>query len=104
MTDPANAGIQFTPDPGPLRATGIDFFSLSVINFPGWLRQDEEFQNSVTTSPLTNIRGSYIFSYNSPAGIGGNTFLLTEVLPEPGTLALFSLGLAGLGLTRPRKT
>lgn len=59
------------------------------------LKVEARMDNGGSTSPDSFMGGSATFDFN---------LSLTEEVPEPATLAIFGLGLAGLGLIRRRRT
>jgi hypothetical protein len=59
----------------------------------------------VDLSAFSNLTGIRIYNITDFGGVGWDTFLFfPRGAPEPGTLALLGLGLAGLGLSRRRTT
>jgi hypothetical protein len=52
--------------------------------------------SEMTGRQVSDFSDAFLYAF-------GSGFSVTSLVPEPGTLALLSIGLAGLGFTRRRK-
>ena len=77
-----SSGVSTTPDPGITPGTGTSKLCGAAF--------------SATTNPL--LAGTYTIKLNLTDSVD-----LVKVIPEPGTIALLGLGLAGLGFASRRK-
>ena len=75
----------------PLSFTVIDFRNLDTQGYYGF----------VSTHPITSIR--FTSTGGGSVNTGIDNIAVSSSVPEPGTLALLGLGLAGLGLRRRRE-
>jgi hypothetical protein len=112
-TDDAVLGDHFTVDsnstlPGPHQTVdGLDLtgFLLTITDISSTMFSDDSlplfqpFPNLLSTMVLTFSDGG-----TSSGTIQANTVTVADVVPEPGTLVIFGLGLAGLGITRRRRS
>lgn len=93
MTDPNDAGGRFS-------IGGVDFNFADI--FGSALGNGQLFYVSLFNA--AGLGDVSIFSNNPDDGFGLDDVTVGIItVPEPGTLALFGLGLAGLGLSRRRK-
>ena len=97
LTDPANAGLLFHYDPGPKYANDFNLWELDVLGLPDFFNPDSV---SIGGNVLTNARGDFVFGYFAGPF---ESFGLLTVVPEPATLALLGIGLAGLGFARRKR-
>ena len=93
MTDPNDAGGRF--DIGGLGFNFADIFGSS-------LGSGKQFYISIYDADVSTLASVSVFSNASGDGYGIDQLTVGKV-PEPGTLALLGLGLAGLGISRRRK-
>lgn len=93
MTDPNDAGGRF--DIGGLGFNFADIFGSS-------LGSGKQFYISIYDTDVSTLASVSVYSNASGDGYGIDQLTVGKV-PEPGTLALLGLGLAGLGISRRRK-
>lgn len=94
MTDPNDSGGRFT-------IGGVDFSFASLFGNTA-LSNGNVFYVSIVDSDVATLGQVLIRSNASGDGYGIDGVSVAKV-PEPGTLALFGLGMVGLGLARRRK-
>ena len=106
-----NLSFAFSARPGiPETSNGIDIFWDGLLlanvtaNGTGLLNTDWNVQNFMVTASGLNTSLEFRATGTSDS-LGGylDAVILTAKIPEPATLALFGLGLAGLGLMRRRR-
>ena len=103
MSLPANAGLVFVPDPGAV-SIQINLAALSIVDLPAeFLSNPADY---LPNSALTNAKGEYAFVtlHTSPFGSGRAALLIPIAsVPEPGTIALWMIGISLLGVTTSRR-
>jgi len=93
----------------PALGAGLYFIGISVFDYDPYSSVGAIFPSAPFSGqfgPLNDSPLDYWASYSGHSGPSGDylvNFSAPTALPEPGTLALFAFGLAGLALTRRRK-
>jgi hypothetical protein len=93
--------------PGPHQTIdGLDLtgFLLTITAIPATMFTDDSLP---LFQPFPNLLSTMVLTFSDGGANSGtiqaNTVTVADVVPEPGALVIFSLGLAGLGFTRRRR-
>lgn len=102
----------FSPPPDPTQPGVLRYLSPTQFWSPAFEHLDLTSYLDVSSTVLLGVQLVALKMYEHPNGLGYwapimnrsvSYLLLTNEVPEPATLALFGLGLAGLGFARRRK-
>ena len=112
-TEDAGLGDHFTVDsnttlPGPHQTVdGLDLtgFLLTITDITSTMFSNDSLP---LFQPIPNLLSTMVLTFSdggtSSGTIQANTVTVADVVPEPGALVIFGLGLAGLGITRRRRS
>lgn len=83
--------------------TNVNGLQLATVTFPGTASVNDAAFTNLVPGPITSDSHTYSITFTGAGQEAESSIELQQAIPEPASLALFGIGLVGLGIIRRQR-